>query len=1070
MAKLSRVASAKKTYGILVAIALMLFAYNGQAQAAVERMTTVKDANGWKLQRDGDDFYIKGVVWGYSPRGENYTYNLWGETDEFIKNVLDHDFGLMAKANVTAFRSFAMVPPKWITYIYEQHGIMAVINPLMGRYGANIGGIWRPNTDYSDELTRETLKADSLAIVEQYKDVPGVLMFAFGNESNYGLSWSSFEIENLPVGEQNREKAKFLYSLWGEVIRESKRIDPFHLYTIVNGDIQYLDLAAEYASEMDVFGTNVYRGISFGDLWRDVKNGFDRPIVFMEFGSDAFNAKNFSEDEAAQASFLKGQWQEMYNESYGNGSIGNAIGGFVFEWRDEWWKYKQTENLDTQDRNASWANGGYTFDFVEGQNNMNEEWFGIARLGDLNNQGFYDAEPRMAYDVLTEIWSIDPYAASKVAMNEQIRELDMDLYALKSDVRLLKSEQKESRAFRLAGGSFSGDFLVKGRDNDVEEDGEDALVFADGQMLNLDFEFEPTNRIRGDFTLNVLGNVSQSDFEFRYGDRGQPIRVEVLSDNEFAVTTGADTALEGRERVEIYDFQATYEAEEYTVEAFYHVPRFHWGYEGDFFGLLRETTDMAGQDIWNSKAPYGVEYASKSNKGLKVLFGPEVYWGANPLVMLKYEWGEGSNEWAFMHSEDIARRDDSSSATEATVSQSRQTTIYHKRKLGNGDLELGGLISATEKIGDEYDRFRGVSREEIEAIDFEEIEVAELNEALQGSEVIVDEIEEKDTLGFKLKYSWDVGSSLAYVGAHYAGLVADAGNTVREFGTELPYSALGNKKEIEGGIMINSGNYMFFPRFLVRENLVDANPNIESLTDGTTLTPGIDARNRDDDPFAVLDNREARAVELMFTYDPTPATSFYHWNADLLEDAGFSYNVGLTVTEYDTPTDANLFFYEEGGVNASFGEGLGAEDVYLLHSKMIFNPERNRRYVMNLQFGKQQSTGQVRDDDGELLEAVEYFSVEGKFIVDREHIYTAKFIEDGFGPYDFQRQFNLAYPRQLWLGYTRLLDNRRDELLSSKWGVNLLYRELDERSPDDEFEEGENEYMFELQTFYKYSF
>ena len=213
MAKLSRVASAKKASGILAFIGLMLFALTGQAQAAVDKITTFKDTNGWKLQRNGEDFYVKGVVWGYSPRGENYTYNLWGETDDFIKNVLDHDFGLMAKANVTAFRSFAMVPPKWITYIYEQHGIMAVINPLMGRYGANINGVWRPFTNYSDEVTRKALKAQVLTRVEEYKDVPGVLMFAFGNESNYGLSWSSFEIENLPVGEQNREKAKSLYSL-----------------------------------------------------------------------------------------------------------------------------------------------------------------------------------------------------------------------------------------------------------------------------------------------------------------------------------------------------------------------------------------------------------------------------------------------------------------------------------------------------------------------------------------------------------------------------------------------------------------------------------------------------------------------------------------------------------------------------------------------------------------------------------------------------------------------------------------------------------------------------------------
>ena len=41
---------------------------------------------------------------------------------------------------------------------------------------------------------------------------------------------------------------------------------------------------------------------------------------------------------------------------------------------------KQEENLDVHDTNASWLNGGYP-DFVAGENNMNEEWFGIAAKG-----------------------------------------------------------------------------------------------------------------------------------------------------------------------------------------------------------------------------------------------------------------------------------------------------------------------------------------------------------------------------------------------------------------------------------------------------------------------------------------------------------------------------------------------------------------------------------------------------------------------------------------------------------------------------------------------------------------
>ena len=37
-----------------------------------------------------------------------------------------------------------------------------------------------------------------------------------------------------------------------------------------------------------------------------------------------------------------------------------------------------------------------------------------------------------------------------------------------------------------------------------EEDGEDGIRFQDGLMAFLDFEFKPTNRIEGDFSINIL--------------------------------------------------------------------------------------------------------------------------------------------------------------------------------------------------------------------------------------------------------------------------------------------------------------------------------------------------------------------------------------------------------------------------------------------------------------------------------------------------------------------------------------------------------------------------------------
>jgi beta-galactosidase len=369
-----------RVISLLTVVLLVGTAFSTGAHAS-DVVTTYKDDNGWRLLVNGEDYYIKGVVWSYTPRGENYNYNLWREDEALVKKVIDYDFSLLKAAGVNSIRTFMMIPPKWITYIYETYGIRTVINPLMGRYGYTIAGRWTPFTDYSDELTRATLKADTLAIIDTYKDVPGVLMFALGNESNYGLSWSSFEIENLPVGEQETAKARYLYSLFNEVIQAGKKIAPNHPFSIVNGDIQYIDLIAELVPELDILGSNVYRGKSFTYLWRDVDQKLDLPVLFFEFGSDAFNARERREDQLAQATYLKAQWQEMYHKAWGNGEEGNSIGGYVFQSRDEWWKYLQEENLDVHDTTASWSNQAFQFDWMPDANNMNEEWFGIMALG-----------------------------------------------------------------------------------------------------------------------------------------------------------------------------------------------------------------------------------------------------------------------------------------------------------------------------------------------------------------------------------------------------------------------------------------------------------------------------------------------------------------------------------------------------------------------------------------------------------------------------------------------------------------------------------------------------------------
>ena len=132
--------------------------------------------------------------------------------------------------------------------------------------------------------------------------------------------------------------------------------------------------------------------------------------MFTEFGADAFNAKSGHEDAEAQADIELAQWHELYEQSWGKGRAGNAIGGFVFQWTDGWWKVGQEKNLDVHDTIATWSNAAYAYDYAPGENNMNEEWFGITALGMPDARGLYHVRPRIAYYVLQQAFRLDPYA------------------------------------------------------------------------------------------------------------------------------------------------------------------------------------------------------------------------------------------------------------------------------------------------------------------------------------------------------------------------------------------------------------------------------------------------------------------------------------------------------------------------------------------------------------------------------------------------------------------------------------------------------------------------------------
>ena len=121
-------------------------------------------------------------------------------------------------------------------------------------------------------------------------------------------------------------------------------------------------------------------------------------------------------------------------------------------------------------------------------------------------------------------------------------------------------------------------------------------------------------------------------------------------------------------------------AKNVDVEAFYHTPRFHWGYEGDFFGLVHEATDIYGMDIWNAKAPESAsswQGKDKVEDSCTFVFGPEIYWGANPKGVFKYDFDLFGVRMDLHPFRGLQRaRARAPMLRQATERESRQTTLY----------------------------------------------------------------------------------------------------------------------------------------------------------------------------------------------------------------------------------------------------------------------------------------------------------------------------------------------------------------------------------------------------------
>lgn len=1001
--------------------ALVLTLSASAAFGAPNVVKPVKDDQGWRLQVDGEDTFLFGMNWGYVPIGTNYGYNFWDQPDDFIEGELRKEMALLKAMGINTIRQYDVIPPRWVTWIYDNYGIYTLINPLVGRYGATIDGTWIPTTNYGDPRTREVLTEQTLTSAARYADTRGVLGFMLGNEANYGLSWSSFEIEALPKGERDSARARALYTLYSEIIDGIHKIDPNHPVAICNGDLQYIDIIAEEVDNMDFFATNVYRGRTGRDLYDVVAAKLDKPVFYSEFGADAYDAKNGREDGTTQATYFRDQWEDVYLHAHGNGRVGNAIGGYIFQWSDGWWKYKQEENLDVHDTNASWPNDAYPEDLVPGKNNMNEEWFGITAKTPPDPNGAFNVQPREAYYVLKDAFSMHPYEATPEEIVAHFDTLEPANYATEvaafKALAATQSKRVELSQLRLDLGMTGAMGTYKRGSGPLNANVDHTQsIYVGGQV-------RPTDTMRAEAVVNVLGNVSDNPIDnIRYENRGA------------RAPSVEGQSIETLERVAIYNANFEWNQPDFDLKGFYRTGHYHWGYEGDVWGLYPEANYGPNLDQYFGMAPIGVELTGKNRlEGVAVALGPQLWWGANPATLIRASKNVLGGRWTVVHHEDLATTSNVSTTVAVSEQVTRRTGLSGEYNFRGWTLEMSGLFAGSNKVGQAFTYTT-------DATD------ADRSYQESGKHLVEDVVRWQDTFGGKVRLAREESSVRVFLEGGVQGLVADGGwdARVQQLGLALSPSGRGNQWHANGTIFLPKGSFMLGLNALANKPLIGPNAPMADSYDSVNswYYPGINGRNFRDDPFAVLENRETYAGELVLVYDPTPGSYFFAWDNIRREDAKLAASLNLVYRHQPTVRDAYFSFTDEG-VLFAFNGSPPASDEWIATGRIMVNAGATK-----LMFAPYVGQQQARGIDERLLTrgGVDWTAA-------RRRLGLRGFVKiNDWGPFDYYRDFNLTYPLQTMVDVSSGLGKPDPFDPSTRLGIRGKWRLLDENSPVGQFD------------------
>jgi hypothetical protein len=295
---------------------------------------------------------LRGVCWNPVPKGQGHP----GGLD--YAGAAPGDGALMEAVGINVVRTYEPLADRDALDALWEHGIHVLVGTYV--YGG----------DPASVVT---------ARVNAVKDHPAILGWVLGNEWNYN---------GLYTGLSHAESLARL----NEAAALVRAADTTHPIVSVYGEVPAVD-TLEAMPDIDIWGINAYRGISFGDLFEVWAERSAKPMFLAEYGADAYNASIDQYDPESQAMATRALTQEIADHAVAFSPTGVAIGGTIFEWSDEWWKDTGGTN-DTHDVGGIAPGGGPYPDQT-----FNEEWWGLVDV---------ERVTRPAYDALGEVFSALP--------------------------------------------------------------------------------------------------------------------------------------------------------------------------------------------------------------------------------------------------------------------------------------------------------------------------------------------------------------------------------------------------------------------------------------------------------------------------------------------------------------------------------------------------------------------------------------------------------------------------------------------------------------------------------------